>query len=93
MLRVLFAVLPILIVAALGLPWQALAAESLYPHAGTPTQWFMSLDVNHDGYLDEHELQLRPEWAKALAESDHNQDRRIDHREFLSLLDRMHSRR
>lgn len=89
MLRVLLAVLPV----ALGLPWQTLAAEPLYPHAGTPTQWFMSLDTNHDGYLDDRELQLRPEWAKALAESDHNQDQRIDHSEFLSLLDRMHSRR
>lgn len=85
--------LPLLIVVALGLPWQTLTAEPIYPHAGTPTQWFMSLDANHDGYLDEYELQLRPEWAKALAEADHNQDQLIDHREFLSLLDRMHARR
>ncbi len=93
MLRVLLAVLPILIVAALGLPWQSLAAEPLYPNAGTPTQWFMSLDTNHDGYLDDNELQLRPEWAKALAEADHNLDQLIDHSEFMSLLDRMLSRR
>ena len=85
--------LPVLTVAALGLAWQISFAGSIYPNAGTPTQWFLSLDTDHDGYLDDRELRLRPAWAKALAEADRNQDRRIDHSEFMSLLDRMHSRR
>lgn len=69
------------------------AAEPLYPHAGTPTHWFLSLDRNRDGYLDSGELRLRPAWAQALAAADQNRDRLIDHSEFLSLLDRMHARR
>lgn len=68
-------------------------AEPLYPHAGTPTHWFLSLDRNRDGYLDAGELRLRPAWAQALAAADQNRDRLIDHSEFLSLLDRMHARR
>lgn len=85
--------LPVLTLVALGLPWQTASAEPIYPNAGTPTHWFLSLDTDQDGYLDDRELQLRPEWAKALAAADRNQDRRIDHSEFMSLLDRMHSRR
>lgn len=93
MLRVLLVVLHAISLAALGLPWQSLAAEPLYPNAGTPTQWFLSLDRNQDGYLDRSELRLRPEWAQALAAADKNRDQLIDHSEFMSLLDRMHARR
>lgn len=79
--------------AVLWLPATGSATEPLYPHAGTPTQWFLSLDRDRDGYLDAGELRLRPEWAQALAAADQNRDRRIDHSEFLSLLDRMYARR
>lgn len=85
--------LRLLTVAALGPAWQTSFAGPIYPDAGTPTQWFLSLDTDQDGYLDDRELRLRPEWAQALAAADRNQDRRIDHSEFMSLLDRMHSRR
>lgn len=85
----LYAVLP-----ALFWPVSSgVVAEPLYPHAGTPTQWFLSLDRNRDGYLDPGELRLSPAWAQVLAAADQNRDRRIDHSEFLSLLDRMHARR
>ncbi|MFN2309759.1 MAG: EF-hand domain-containing protein [Gammaproteobacteria bacterium] len=88
MLRVLYAVPTALLWLACGV-----VAEPLYPHAGTPTRWFLSLDRNHDGYLDPAELHLKPGWARALAAADQNRDGRIDHSEFLSLLDRMHTRR
>lgn len=77
----------------LWFPWQGLNAESLYPNAGTPTHWFVSLDGDQDGYLDDAELRLRPEWGHRLAAADLNRDGRIDHREFLSLLDRLYARR
>jgi Ca2+-binding EF-hand superfamily protein len=77
----------------LCLPWQGLVADPLYPEAGTPTHWFVSLDRNQDGYLDAQELRLQPEWAQAVAAADHDRDARIDHTEFLSLLDRMQARR
>lgn len=93
MSRVLLAVLSTLSLAVLGSPWRSAAAEPLYPNAGTPTQWFLSLDRNQDGFLDRSELRLRPAWAQALAAADKNHDLRIDHSEFLSLLDRMQARR
>lgn len=74
-------------------PWQGLAADPLYPDAGTPTRWFLSLDRDQDGYLDNRELQLRPELAQAVRAVDRNHDLRIDHSEFLSLLDRLLVRR
>lgn len=89
MSRVLYAVLP----ALLWLASPGVVAEPLYPHAGTPTHWFLSLDRDQDGYLDTDELRLRPEWAQALAAADQDRDGRIGHSEFLSLLDRMHARR
>ena len=77
----------------LWFPWQGLNAELLYPNPGTPTHWFVSLDGDQDGYLDDAELRLRPEWGHSLAAADQNRDGRIDHREFLSLLDRLYARR
>jgi len=75
------------------MPWQGLVADPLYPDAGTPTRWFLSLDKDRDGYLDSRELQLHPEWAQAVRTADRDHDWRIDHREFLSLLDRLRARR
>lgn len=89
MLRVLVAVLSIL----LGSSWRGLSADTLYPDAGTPTRWFVSLDTNQDGYLDARELRLAPKWPAAVSSADANRDARIDHTEFLSLLDRMQARR
>ena len=77
----------------LWFPWQGLFADPLYPDAGTPTHWFVSLDGDQDGYLDRAELRVRPEWAQALAAADQDRDGRIDHSEFLSLLDRLYARR
>ena len=89
MLRVLLAVLP----AMLWSPWQGLFADPVYPAAGTPTHWFLSLDQDQDGYLDAQELRLAPKWASTVSLSDQDRDGRIDHTEFLSLLDRMQARR
>jgi len=86
-------VLPVVLPAMLWSPWQGLVADPLYPDAGTPTRWFLSLDRDQDGYLDGRELQLRPEWAQAVRTADRNRDLRIDHSEFLSLLDRLLARR
>lgn len=86
-------VLPVVLPAMLWFPWQGLCAELLYPNAGTPTHWFVSLDRDQDGYLDDAELRVRPERGHARAAADQNRDGRIDHSEFLSLLDRLYARR
>lgn len=83
--------------AVLGLlavvPAAHLVADPLYVNAGTPTRLFLSLDQDADGYLDTAELAAAPDWLRAAGHGDVNQDTRIDHIEFLSLLDRLVMRR
>ena len=83
------AVLCVLVAA----PAARLMADPLYANAGTPTRLFLSLDRDADGYLDAAELAAAPDWLLTAGRDDVNQDTRIDHIEFLSLLDRLDARR
>ena len=85
MLRVLLVVL--------WLPWHGLAAQGLYAGAGTPTGHFLSLDRDEDGFLDQRELSVVPQWAREADSVDRDGNALIDHREFLRLLDRLGLRR
>jgi hypothetical protein len=74
-----------LMVAAAGLPADAIAAAARYDAMRISNRDFVRLDTNHDGFLSPAEVAADEDLARALPRFDENRDGRLSEAEYLKL--------
>lgn len=73
---------PILLSIVLSLPCAMAAAEPSAPPPRAPSARFISLDIDHDGYISRAESQKLADFSRTFEDADVNHDGRLDPDEF-----------